>query len=124
VGSAAPLALIDAEDRPHKCAYPGCKQAFKRSHDRDRHFGTHNDERAHSCYGCRKDFKRKDALNRHLRSCRFSAQHKKLKAGAERAMSIAAKQAAQEFLESQSVVLDDDDDEEPLAAACAARRKM
>ena len=69
------MVIVD-KDRPFKCSYPGCEKAFKRSHDRDRHKGTHDGKRDHLCYGCRTTFKRKDALNRHLRSCRESDLHK------------------------------------------------
>ncbi|KAF8318700.1 hypothetical protein DL93DRAFT_2042769, partial [Clavulina sp. PMI_390] len=53
------------DERPHACSYPGCTKAFKRAHDRDRHFQTHNDEKSEVCFGCTKRFKRRDALNRH-----------------------------------------------------------
>jgi len=92
VSGTAALVIID-EDRPFKCSYPGCEKAFKRSHDRDRHKGTHDDKRDHLCYGCRTTFKRKDALNRHLRSCRQSDLHKQRESDCRAAGSDAKKKA-------------------------------
>ena len=56
------------EEKPYKCHWPGCGKGFARQHDCKRHEQLHSNFRPFECEGCRKQFARMDALNRHLRS--------------------------------------------------------
>jgi len=56
------------EQKPYKCHWPGCGKGFARQHDCKRHEQLHSNFRPFECEGCRKQFARMDALNRHLRS--------------------------------------------------------
>ena len=56
------------EEKPYKCHWPGCEKGFARQHDCKRHEQLHSNFRPFECEGCRKQFARMDALNRHLRS--------------------------------------------------------
>ena len=56
------------EEKPYKCHWPGCGKGFARQHDCKRHEQLHSNYRPFECEGCRKQFARMDALNRHLRS--------------------------------------------------------
>jgi len=56
------------ELKPYKCHWPGCGKGFARQHDCKRHEQLHSNFRPFECDGCRKQFARMDALNRHLKS--------------------------------------------------------
>ena len=56
------------EEKPYKCHWPGCGKGFARQHDCKRHEQLHSNFRPFECEGCKKQFARMDALNRHLRS--------------------------------------------------------
>ena len=56
------------EEKPYKCHWPGCGKGFARQHDCKRHEQLHSNFRPFECEGCRKQFARMDALNRHLKS--------------------------------------------------------
>ena len=62
------LKRSDFEEKPYKCHWPGCGKWFARQHDCKRHEQLHSNFRPFECEGCRKQFARMDALNRHLRS--------------------------------------------------------
>ncbi|KAF8150134.1 hypothetical protein B0H34DRAFT_639113, partial [Crassisporium funariophilum] len=53
------------EQKPYKCHWPGCGKGFARQHDCKRHEQLHSNFRPFECEGCRKQFARMDALNRH-----------------------------------------------------------
>ncbi|KAF9555151.1 hypothetical protein CPC08DRAFT_622673, partial [Agrocybe pediades] len=53
------------EQKPYKCHWPGCGKGFARQHDCKRHEQLHSNYRPFECDGCRKQFARMDALNRH-----------------------------------------------------------
>ncbi|KAF7789610.1 hypothetical protein EIP86_000556 [Pleurotus ostreatoroseus] len=57
-----------AEEKPYQCKWPGCGKGFARQHDCKRHENLHLNIRPYPCEGCKKNFARMDALNRHLRS--------------------------------------------------------
>ncbi|KAI9066239.1 hypothetical protein FKP32DRAFT_1566282 [Trametes sanguinea] len=57
-----------AEEKPYLCKWPGCGKGFARQHDCKRHEQLHLNIRPYPCEGCKKNFARMDALNRHLRS--------------------------------------------------------
>ncbi|KAL4246881.1 hypothetical protein ABKN59_008674 [Abortiporus biennis] len=57
-----------AEEKPYQCKWPGCGKGFARQHDCKRHEQLHLNIRPYPCEGCKKNFARMDALNRHLRS--------------------------------------------------------
>ncbi|KAH9942746.1 hypothetical protein B0H21DRAFT_515332 [Amylocystis lapponica] len=57
-----------AEEKPYGCKWPGCGKGFARQHDCKRHEQLHLNIRPYPCEGCKKNFARMDALNRHLRS--------------------------------------------------------
>lgn len=57
-----------AEEKPFQCKWPGCGKGFARQHDCKRHEQLHLNIRPYPCEGCKKNFARMDALNRHLRS--------------------------------------------------------
>ncbi|KAL6298530.1 hypothetical protein BKA93DRAFT_810659 [Sparassis latifolia] len=57
-----------AEEKPFMCKWPGCGKGFARQHDCKRHEQLHLNIRPYPCEGCKKNFARMDALNRHLRS--------------------------------------------------------
>ena len=50
------------------CHWPGCGKGFARQHDCKRHQQLHSNFRLFECEGCRKQFAKMDALNRHMRS--------------------------------------------------------
>ena len=54
-----------AEERPYQCKWPGCGKGFARQHDCKRHEQLHLNIRPYPCEGCKKNFARMDALNRH-----------------------------------------------------------
>ncbi|KAL1703575.1 hypothetical protein EV121DRAFT_260676 [Schizophyllum commune] len=56
------------EEKPFRCHWPGCGKGFARQHDCKRHEQLHTNYRPFQCEGCRKQFARMDALNRHLKS--------------------------------------------------------
>jgi uncharacterized Zn-finger protein len=56
------------EEKPFQCHWPGCGKGFARQHDCKRHEQLHTNYRPFNCDGCKKQFARMDALNRHLRS--------------------------------------------------------
>ncbi|KAH8822824.1 hypothetical protein DL96DRAFT_1470336 [Flagelloscypha sp. PMI_526] len=56
------------EEKPFQCKWPGCGKGFARQHDCKRHEQLHTNYRPFNCEGCKKQFARMDALNRHLRS--------------------------------------------------------
>ncbi|TRM64278.1 hypothetical protein BD626DRAFT_400640 [Schizophyllum amplum] len=56
------------EEKPFRCHWPGCGKGFARQHDCKRHEQLHTNYRPFQCDGCRKQFARMDALNRHLKS--------------------------------------------------------
>jgi hypothetical protein len=56
------------DEKPYNCHWPGCGKGFARQHDCKRHEQLHNNFRPFECEGCRKQFARMDALNRHLKS--------------------------------------------------------
>ena len=56
------------EEKPYKCHWPGCGKGFARQHDCKRHEELHSNFGPIVCEGCRKQFARMDALNRHLES--------------------------------------------------------
>ena len=57
-----------SEEKPYKCHWPGCGKGFARQHDCKRLEQLHGNFRPFECEGCRKQFARMDALNRHLKS--------------------------------------------------------
>ena len=57
-----------AEEKPYQCKWPGCGKGFARQHDCKRHEQLHLNIRPYPCEGCKKNFARMDALNRH-REC-------------------------------------------------------
>ena len=57
-----------AEEKPYQCKWPGCGKGFARQHDCKRHENLHLNIRPYPCEGCKKNFARMDALNRH-REC-------------------------------------------------------
>ena len=54
-----------AEEKPYQCKWPGCGKGFARQHDCKRHEQLHLNIRPYPCEGCKKNFARMDALNRH-----------------------------------------------------------
>ncbi|THH17909.1 hypothetical protein EW146_g3007 [Bondarzewia mesenterica] len=56
------------DEKPFQCKWPGCGKGFARQHDCKRHEQLHSNNRPFTCEGCKKQFARLDALNRHLRS--------------------------------------------------------
>lgn len=60
-----------AEEKPYQCKWPGCGKGFARQHDCKRHEQLHLNIRPYPCEGCKKNFARMDALNRH---CTFALQ--------------------------------------------------
>ena len=56
------------DEKPFMCPWPECGKSFARQHDCKRHQQLHSETRPHECGGCRKQFARMDALNRH---CEF-----------------------------------------------------
>ena len=54
-----------AEEKPYQCKWPGCGKGFARQHDCKRHENLHLNIRPYPCEGCKKNFARMDALNRH-----------------------------------------------------------
>lgn len=63
-----------AEEKPYQCKWPGCGKGFARQHDCKRHEQLHLNIRPYPCEGCKKNFARMDALNRH-RESRFLPCH-------------------------------------------------
>lgn len=57
-----------AEEKPYQCKWPGCGKGFARQHDCKRHEQLHLNIRPYPCEGCKKNFARMDALNRHCES--------------------------------------------------------
>lgn len=57
-----------AEEKPFQCKWPGCGKGFARQHDCKRHEQLHLNIRPYPCEGCKKNFARMDALNRHCKS--------------------------------------------------------
>jgi hypothetical protein len=55
-------------DKPYKCHWPGCDKGFARQDNCKRHEKLHNNFRPFECEGCRRQFGRMDALNKHLKS--------------------------------------------------------
>jgi Zinc finger, C2H2 type len=55
------------EEKPYKCRWSGCGKSFARQYDCQRHEQLH-DNWSFECEGCKKQFARMDALNRHLKS--------------------------------------------------------
>ena len=56
-----------AEEKPYQCKWPGCGKGFARQHDCKRHEQLHLNIRPYPCEGCKKNFARMDALNRHCK---------------------------------------------------------
>jgi uncharacterized Zn-finger protein len=60
-------AVAHSDDRPYACAHPGCDRRFKTSILRSKHKRVHADAR-YQCTICKRKFKRKDCLTRHLQT--------------------------------------------------------
>ncbi|KAH9041559.1 hypothetical protein EDB85DRAFT_1857844 [Lactarius pseudohatsudake] len=56
------------DEKPFQCKWPGCGKGFARQHDCKRHEQLHSNLRLFICDGCKKQFTRLDALNRHCAS--------------------------------------------------------
>ncbi|CAL8100572.1 unnamed protein product [Orchesella dallaii] len=55
-------------NRPHKCPEPGCGLAFFAKKDCKRHHFCHTNHKPFKCTTCYQEFRRKDNLERHLRT--------------------------------------------------------
>ncbi|KAJ7340013.1 hypothetical protein DFH08DRAFT_630002, partial [Mycena albidolilacea] len=54
-----------SDERPFVCRWTACGKAFVRLHNCKRHEHLHTIDPSFACNGCRKEFVRLDALNRH-----------------------------------------------------------